>query len=329
MEYKHLNQYIAPGSTGYSEAWSRVLSRLGEYTTIIVRALNMRPSQVGVLAQTDAYVLVRISTPGERLVLRIAPENHMLCEVFFGRTMMAHQLPAARIVLYDLKRVLVPFDYTLERYVCGIGAHQINPAESPHLLRAIARQTGQALRRMHRVRVGGWGYPTSTGRWTIPDWLTVLKHLHTTFAPPSIASLIFNEAEQAAVATLLEHPLLITDVRSSLMHGAISPRVVRCTIGEHIHLEAMVDPAFIVAGDGLLDLAQGLDPSYPVEWRTGLLEGYVSVTPMTATEKERLHLLRLITSYWSTCRRYALAEPHEVAYEQVLTRLQEVHYSYE
>lgn len=323
MEYKHLNQYTVAGSLGYTDAWSRTLSRLGEYTSIIVRTLNMRPAQISLLAQTNVYLLVRISTPSEHLVLRIAPEGHMLCEVFFGRMMMAQQLPAARLVLYDLKRSLVPFDYTLERYVCGIGANQLNPVETPHLLRAVARQTGRVLRRMHRIQVGGWAYPTATGRWTVPDWSSVLYHLHDIFAPISVASLIFSEAEQMAMMDLLDHPL-INEVRPCLMHGAISPQAVRCTVGEHIHLEALVDPAFVVAGDGLLDLAQGLDPTYPVEWRTGLLEGYVSVLPLTADEKERLHLLRLLTCYWSTCRRYALAEPHEAAYEQVLTRLAEV-----
>lgn len=312
-----MNYSPAPGSAEYSDAWNRVLSRLGDYTSIIMRALNMRPRQVILLSQTRQHILVRISTPGEHLVLRIAPEGHLIREVFFGRTMAAHYLPAARIIHYDLNRALVPFDYTIEHYVCGIGIQQI---DTPYLLRAAARQVGRALGRMHRVQVPGWGNPTAAGRWLIADWQSVLAYLHERLAPLSMAALVFSEAEQAAVAEALTSPLLL-DVQPRLIHGAMGPQAARCTIGEHVHLEALIDPGSVVAGDAMLDLAWGLNPAYPDDWRSGLLEGYTAVAPLSSTERERLRLLRLLTCYWDTCQRYALAEPHEPVYEHVLTLL--------
>jgi hypothetical protein len=321
MQYSYLNQYIAPGSVGYTEAWTRVLSRLGEYSATIINSLNMRPDKVSLMAQTAAHVLVRISTPWEHLVLRIAPETHLLSEVFFGRTAAQHTLPTARVVLHDLRRSLVPFDYMLEHYVCGIGGHQLDPDE-PHLLRAVARQTGRTLRRMHRVRVDGWGHPTVNNRWLIPDWKTLLVSLHETHALPSIAALLFSSEEQAAVGALLSHPALY-DTQPVLMHGAIGPQTVRCTVGEHVQLEALVDPGAVVAGDGLLDLAQGLNPLYPTAWCTGLIEGYTAVTPLSTAEWERLRLLQLLVCYWHTCQQYARAEPHEDLYDRTLTLLAE------
>jgi hypothetical protein len=313
MNYAHLNVYIPPDSGGYSDAWSRVLGRLGDYTAIIIRELNMRPHEVVLLAQTPAHVLVRISHPGEHLVLRIAPEGHLLSEIFFSRSTRANQIPAARLIRHDTQRMLVPFDYTLERYVCGVGVDQI---DAPHLIYAAARQAGRLLRRVHRVPVAGWGHPTTTGRWRYPDWQGALFDLHERLAPLSLAGLIFTEEEQAAVAALLEHPALL-EGEPRLMHGAVGPQAVRCTIGEHVQLEALVDPGAIVAGDGLLDLAQGLDPAYPAPWRRGLLDGYKSLTTLNAAEGERLRLLHLLTSYWSACQRYGRAEPHEAACAQV------------
>lgn len=319
MEYTDLNYVVAPSAAITSDAWVRVLSRLGDYTGCIVQALNMRPHQVSVLAHTRNHILVRISTPDEHLVLRIAPEGHLLCEVFFGRMMARQQLPAARIVYYDLKRTLVPFDYTIERYVCGIGAHRIDPG-TPHLLRAVARQTGRILRRMHRMRVPGWGNPSASGRWLTPDWQTVLENLHEKLAPVSIAAQLFNESEQAVVATALEHPALYA-IEPCLMHGAIEPAAVQCTIGDHAQVEAVIHPGSVVGGDGLLDLARGILPSHPEYWRSGLLEGYGSLIPLQAAEQERLRLLCLLSAYWNTCQHYALGEPYEIEYEYVLQLL--------
>jgi aminoglycoside phosphotransferase (APT) family kinase protein len=322
MQYTHLNQYIAPGSSGYSDAWARVLSRLGDYIGFIVQALNIRPREVVMLEQTLTYVLVRISTPEEHLTLRIAPEGHLLCEVFFGRTAREHHLPAARLRYYDLKRQLVPFDYTIEGHVCGIGAHQIDP-ETPHLLRALARQVGRIMRRMHRVRVPGWGNPTATGRWLISDWHAILAYRHEKLAPLSLAAGIFSAEDQATMNALLAHPAL-SDTQAVLLHGNIKPQTIRCTIGDHVQLEALVDPGAVVAGDGLFDLALALNPTYPLEWRAGLLEGYAATAPLNPAERQRLQLLRLLTSYWHTCQYYARAEPHETTYEHVQTLLANV-----
>lgn len=315
MQYEQLNHYDLPDDdTGYSDAWRRVLSRLGDYTAIIVRSLNMRPSAVRLLAQTQAYVLVRISTPGEHVVLRIAPEGDLAGEVYFGRMMVAQHLPAARIIHYDLTCTLVPFCFALESYMGGISAAQIS---EDYLLRALARQVGRALRRMHRVEAHGWGRPNPANRWITSDWHTILAQLHTRLAPPPTDELVFGETERAAIATLLEHPLLeCTTPR--LMHGALGPSAVRCTIGDHVQLEALLDPGYVVGGDGLLDLAFGIDPAYPQAWRMGLMEGYAVLTPLNATDQARLRLLQVLACYWSACWRYAHAEPHVATRDQAL-----------
>lgn len=320
MQYSHLNRYdIEPDDERYSEAWRRVLARLGDYTAIIVRALNMRPTAVALLEQTQSHVLVRITTPLEHSVLRIAPEGDLAGEVYFGRMMTAHQLPAARIVQYDLSCALVPFTYTLESYVGGMRASRI---EAPHLLRAAARQVGRTLRRMHRVQARGWGRPDVAARWTTPDWRSVLAQMHARFVVPPADELVFQEDERAALAALLEHPALEVPL-PRLMHGAPGLHAARCVIGDHVHLEALTDPGMSVGGDGLLDLAFGLNPVYPQAWRSGLLEGYAAVMPLSAVERERLGLLQALTCYWTACQAYMRAEPHEAARDHVRAFLAE------
>ncbi|MCG8347976.1 MAG: aminoglycoside phosphotransferase family protein [Chloroflexales bacterium] len=321
MDYDFLNNYaIDPDDPTYSDAWRRVLGRLGDYTAFILRSLNMRPTDIVLLDQTPVHVRVRVSTPTMHLVLRIAPEGDLSGAVYFGRVMATHQFPAARIIHADMTCSLVPFTYIVEGHVCGTNVDLI---DSSHLVRAAARQTGRLLRRMHRISAAGWGRPNRNGRWTFPDWRAVLASLHAMLASASLEALLFDETERATIATLLDHPaLVVTEPR--LMHGAPSPRVTLCTVGEHVQLEALTNPGWAVAGDGLLDLAWGLNPVFRPEWRMGLLEGYNALATLSAAETERLRLLRLLTCYWHTCQSYARVEPFEAIRAETLALFAEM-----
>lgn len=311
---------IAPDDERYSDAWRRVLTRLGEYTALIVQGLNMRPTGVSLLERSARYVLVRISTPEQHVVLRIAPEGDLASEFYFSRTMHLHHLPAPRVIQHDLSAAALPFTYTIESY---IGGTTLDRLAEPFLLRSAARQVGRVLRRMQRITMPGWGRPTVTGRWPQPDWLAVLNHLHATLAPPPFDALVFSASERAAVTAVLEDPLLQC-AQPCLMHGAFGPYAVRGTTGaNHVQLAALIDPGPYIGGDGMLDLAMGLDAAYPVAWRSGLLEGVAAAAPLSDDEVRRLRLLRILAGYWSAIGRYACAEPHEATRAAVIELLAE------
>lgn len=315
----HLNHYIPPGDPLYTEAWRRVLNRLGEYTALIIRTKNLRPERVALLGKTEHHILIRLSLASQDVVLRIAPENTLSREIYFGRTMAAHHLPAAQIIQYDTSGRLVPFAYLIENYVGGtVAAH----LETLPLLRSAARQVGQVLRRMHRVATPGWGGPDATGRWTIPDWSHALTALQARLSPETATAALFGETERAAIHTL--RSTLATSISSPhLIHGKISPYAARCTTGGKANLEALVDPGPLVGGDGLLDLAWGMVPVHPQEWRTGLIEGYTAVAPLSPGDYERLQALRVLTGFWTTCQRYIRGENYQEMRTQTLALLEE------
>lgn len=319
MNYAHLNHYVPPVAEGVSDAWRRAMGRLGDYTGLVVRALNIRPTAAALYAQTDRHLLVRLSTAAEHLILRVAPEDDMAAYVSFIRAMGGQQLPAPRLIQRDLSRTLVPFAYTLESFVPGVVAAEL--AEE-HLLRGAGRQAGRALRRMHRVTSPGSGRPNPAGRWPLQPWATVLRQISAQLAPPPVDALIFGEAERAAVAALVADPCLQL-AQPALIHGAFGPAAVRCTAGLHVHLEAIVEPGRWVGGDGMLDLAFGLCPSHPLPWREGLLEGYCTAGPLTPAEQGRLPLLQILACYWLACYAYIRAEPYEAARDEALRMLGE------
>lgn len=109
------------------------------------------------------------------------------------------------------------------------------------------------------------------------------------------------------------------------MHGNIHPGNVRCTLsGEQVHLEAMMTPGYVVGGDGLLELAIGLDTAYPPAWCNGLFEGYGSLIALGTQDLDRLRLYQLLTSYWRTCQQYLHAEAYKATLDHTLMLLAEV-----
>lgn len=308
MAYEHLNRHdLLPDDSRYSNAWRQVLWQLGDHVTSIVRALNMRPREVNLIGETRDYVAVRISTPGEHLVLKLAPESDLGGEVFFYRTAVAHQLPTPRVIRADLTCSLVPCMYVLETYIGGVSAAKIADA---YMLRAAARQLGRNLRRMHRVGVQGFGRPNA-GIWPTQSWRATLTTMHAASGAAVYGAIVFNAEQWAAVrsATLDNPSLDIEEAR--LIHGNIRPECLVCTVGEHVQLAGLVDPGPIVGGDGMYDLACGLVGAHAESFGVGLLEGYTALGPLSASEGERLLRLRLLTSFWETCRRYALGEDHD------------------
>lgn len=305
-----LSRYLPAEDSGYSDAWRRVWARLDEYVGLVLRELNMRPDAVTLLEETRQHILVRISSPLEHVVLRLAPEGELAGEVAFGRAMTAAQLPAVRIIHYDLSSTTLPCHYTVESYAAGSRASQVSAA---HQLRSLGRQLGRVLRRMHRVPAAGWGRPAANLRhWPLECWRSVLAAAHARDGGPPTDAILFSETERALVAALLEDPRLEPET-PTLIHGAVAPDMIFCTIGEHPQIEALVEPGTCIGGDAMFDLALALDPELPEAWREGLLEGYLSTGGLTQSQMKRLRLMELCTCYWSACRRYARTEPHEAA----------------
>lgn len=321
MLYRHLNHAIPADAPVVSDAWRRVLNRLGEYIGLIAHTMNMRPLGAKLLDQPSPYVCVRLHLADHPdVVVRLAPEGHLSREIYFGRVMTAHNLPVARVLHADQSRSLVPFDYLIEHFIGGCGADQF---DDPTVLQAVARQVGRTLRRMHRVTAPGWGSPGPTGRWLFPDWQTALAALHTRMAPEAVVGRVFDESEQAAIMALFDHPAMMVS-RPSLVHGTVSLTSVRCTIGEHINLEALVEPGAVVGGDGMLDLARGINPTYPQAWRTGLVEGYVGLGPLHLSDQQRLWVMRLLVCCWEACQRFLKGKSYAALHEQTLALLAEI-----
>jgi aminoglycoside phosphotransferase (APT) family kinase protein len=293
-----------------------VLSRLGDYASIIVGPLNLRPIAAALLAVDDERIEVRISTPGSHVVLAIAPDGDLAAEVFFLRALAGKNMPVPRLISYDLGRAVVPFTYTLESYAGGVPLERLEDAP---LIRVAARQIGRTLRRAHQLAAPGYGRPTPTGRWPARTWSDALNGWLAGRETLAHAEEVLGTACAAALrAATLDHPALACD-RPCLLHGAVEPARALVSVGDSVQLEALSRPGAIVGGDPLFDLAHGLLPRHPPAFRQGLFEGYTASGPLAPEHEQRLRRLGLLLQVADTLSRaddQALARlPGEVADE--------------
>jgi hypothetical protein len=282
---------IDPDDPSYSDVRRRVLGRLGEYASLAIGPLNLRPTAAALLREDDQRVELRVSTPSRHVVLVIATDGDLIPELFWLRALAALNLPIPRLIAHDLSLTTLPFAYVLESY---IGGAPLDWLEDGPRMRVLARQVGRTLRRSHQVAAPGYGRPALNGRWPAESWPAALGGwLARRETLARVEELLGLECAVALIDATIDHPALAC-VRPCVIHGAVEPARVIVTVGETMQLEALTRPGELVGGDPLFDLAHGLLPRHPATFRQGLLEGYSASGPLDAEQEGRLRRLGLL-----------------------------------
>jgi len=282
---------IESDDPSYSDVRRRVLGRLGEYASLVIGPLNLRPTAAALLREDDQRVELRVSTPSSHVVLVIAIDGDLAPEVFWLRALAASNLPIPRLIAHDLSLTTLPFAYALESYV---GGSLLNSLEDGPRMRVLARQAGRTLRRSHQVAAPGYGRPALNSRWPAVPWPEVLGGWlarRETLARAEEA--LGLECAVTLIDATIDHPALAC-ARPCVIHGAVEPARMIVTVGDTMQLEALTRPGELVGGDPLFDLAHGLLPRHPATFRQGLLEGYSASGPLDAAQQGRLRRLELL-----------------------------------
>jgi aminoglycoside phosphotransferase (APT) family kinase protein len=310
MQYAHLNQPDTSAESA-SDAERRVLARLGDDVALIVRQLNLRPTAAAQLPGDARCIRVRVTIPGEHVLIRIAPEGDLAADLVFSRALERRGLPTPRVLYADLTRVQLPFAYLVETFVGGPRADTLR---ADYQLRAAGMQLGRVARRMHQIPAPGWGRPPSGSRsrsWSCAGWQELVEGMLGEGALEAAGRLLFGEELQARLlAAIRAGDDAPTEPR--LVHGELGPERLIVTPGEQTQLLALVEPGALIGGDPLLDLAHASGPGQPEAFREGVLAGYAAAA-LPEAEQRRLRRARLLDSYLSACRCYLLALPHAPA----------------
>lgn len=310
MNFGHLNQ-LDVSAERTSDAQRRVLARLGDDVALIVRQLQLRPTATTRLDEDGRCILVRVTSPGEHVLIRIAPDGDLAADLFFSRALERRNIPTARVLYADLTRAQFPFAYLVETFVGGLRADTLH---ADYQLRAVGMQLGRIARRLHQIPVPGWGRPPSGSHlrsWSAVSWQEVVEGLLAEGALDAVGRMLFGEEVQARILAQLH----ADDDRLGeprLVHGDLGPQRLIVTPGEQTQLLALVEPGPLIGGDPLFDLARASGPTQPAAFAEGFVMGYAAAA-LPAADQRRLWRMRLLESYLSACRQYLLALPHAPA----------------
>lgn len=191
--------------------------------------------------------------------------------------------------------VNVDKNWILYKYIEGKLLCQLNTKEQRY---NAAIKAGKLLRKIHNIKVKGFGWINTKNEWT---GKTIRKNLN--FFNKRIIGFTkvgcnpFSEKEKNRINKLtINHRDLLDYKIPCLLHGDYTGGNIILNKGKLF----IIDPGEIIGGDPMADLGYTQTLPSP-EYRKGILKGYLYDT-LTLEEKKRFVRWRLLRQYVITCR---------------------------
>lgn len=200
---------------GYSEEYYALFDAAPEYLARVMPGLGVVPSEATARAGEEGLVAL-LSDGQRRAVVKIGAYGNLLTTAAFYRLLRGTGVPVPRVFHFDDTRRLIPYEYLVMEALPGQEAGQL-PADAR---RAAGFLAGQALRRVHEIEPGGFGYPLSGGGWSSPSWLDALRHAYMDDGSTARKRDIFSPVEIARIDALTLDNASLDVAAPRLIHGA-------------------------------------------------------------------------------------------------------------
>jgi Ser/Thr protein kinase RdoA (MazF antagonist) len=233
---------------GYSDAYYALLEQLEHYAALLLSHLGLVPQHLsGGPGETGA--VLRVQAGSTRVVIRINVwEGELYTSTVFFRKLEGTGVPTPEVLHFDASKCVLPYEYQVLEWLPGQDLSHL----PPHLHRQAGYLMGQALRRMHRVPVEGFGAPLPAGGWSAASWREALQATYgAELSPEHTRALFSEELVQRIEAQTLANPVL--DIPT--------PHLIHSDMGEgnglyaleegQLSLVGVVDPGSIQATIGL------------------------------------------------------------------------------
>jgi aminoglycoside phosphotransferase (APT) family kinase protein len=276
----------------YAE-YPEIFARLRTYVEKILARHRLKPTRVSLWRRgVSSYVFV---LEGKRkLALKISPRYPLKSEIFFYEHAKLARVPVPKIIAQDTSHRLIPFDYHITEWIYGEIPDRLGARDHYHS----AFELGRVVARLHRIKLGGFGYPKVRGRWSHANWRSALRDFMKFEPRLSEMNLLFGKSLKPIIKAILKDPKL--EVRPVLIHS---------DLGEDQYLvfrekgmwrvAGLLDPGFYVSGDPMFDFANALITWNKAPHRRGFEDGYRSIHALTREEHYRLERLRVILQAWA------------------------------
>jgi aminoglycoside phosphotransferase (APT) family kinase protein len=239
-----------------------------------------------------------------------------LTSVSYFRLLCDTGVPVPAVLVFDDTRQVIPYDFMIMEALPGQEAGRL-PVQ---MQRRAGFLTGQALRRVHEVKPGGFGYPLPTGSWSSSSWLDALRRNYMEDGSTARKREVFSAGEDARIEALTLGNTSLEAPVPRLIHGDPSPANSLCTYAEDdVTLTGLIDPSVVIGGDPMFDLVAGTGNRD--DFGRGLWDGYTHDRSLTIEGQNRFSHLLLFSCYWTACWQYATGREHLRSKEMALELL--------
>jgi len=216
----------------------------------------------------------------------------------FNQLASESNIPIAQIIHSSDDCGILPVPWIFWAWASGKPSCEL---ESKSDRSSVAVQTGGQLKKIHRIKVSGFGYPNAKNEWSGEDikWTIdfFVSRIRRIIKKGGIA---FSEDElQKIVSETSESKGLLLFTKPRLLHGDITGGNVIAHDPKNITL---IDPGEIIAGDPMSDLGYSQTTQLSPIFREGIWKGYTKEIPLSVEEHDRFIRWRLLRQCVIACR---------------------------
>lgn len=285
----------------YSEIHQIVFEKINDVLKEAGIPINEEIKIKGVRGE-DSNSVFRIDCGNSTYALKIFSDSEnaggFYTNKYFNQVAMENGVSLPKIIYSSDGCDLLPAPWIIWDWFSG---RQSCDLESETDRSAAAIKTGELLRKIHEIKMPGFGSPDNENEWsgenvewTIDFFIKRIKGLMerggTAFSENELSDILSVTAESKELSSFTE---------PCLLHGDITGGNVIVSDSKEI---TFIDPGEIIAGDPMSDLGYSQTTRLSPIFREGVWQGYTKNTPLTMEEYDRFLRWRLLRQCVIACR---------------------------
>lgn len=249
----------------------------------------------------DSNPVFRIDSGDRAFALKVFSDSKESGQFYsnkmFEELLMKNRIPTPKIIYSSNNNEILPDPWIMWEWFSGDPSSEIESETERH---DIAVQTGIELRKIHEIKMPGFGNIDSNSecsgkdiKWTISFFVKRIQNLI------EKGGAAFSEEELRDILRVTaESEELLSFSKPRLLHGDITGGNVLVSNSGSI---TFIDPGEIISGDPMSDLGYSQTTRLSPIFREGVLKGYTKEKPLTEEEYSRFLRWRLLRQSVIAC----------------------------
>jgi hypothetical protein len=316
--FKDINKpTIRKSKPGYPEGYYDIFENLENYAPKVFKKTGINPKEIKVM-EGETGVILKVFDGNNNIITKINPfPGDLFTSNYFFKKLENFDVPVPQVLYFDDSRSIIPYDFQVLDYIDGVDIRSI-PEKFHHKAGFLV---GEILRKIHQVKVDGFGWPLSEGGWGASSWLEALRNNYFD-SSMNRKHEIFSDEEIQKIEQLTFFNEQLDISESKLIHSDVGHgnSLYNITDGK-LYLVGFIDPDGLIGGDPILDVP--LENS-DEDFERGVWSGYTKQAQLTPEEKYRHKHLKLLTGYWSTCWHYATSRDYQEVKDTTITLMDDI-----